>query len=328
MTANKHFKQLVRARAAATGESYSAARAHVLAAQRDVALNDPVAVAAHGRHGQTVTFTPDGTHVLSGGQDARVAILGAASGTVGGELLGHEKVVNAVAVLPNGRVAVSVSSDRTVRTWDLAGRSPLAVLEGHRDAVIALAVSPDGTHAVTGGYDGRLRWWDLRAGVCEQEVRSELRRIAAVAFTPDGAAIVESGQGPLAAVRDAGSGEVVATIDSGSPGVVGLAVAPDGAMVALGGYDGSVTLWETATWDRVRELVVGEPVHAVAFSRSGQLVAVASKGRVSLWGAEGDEPLAAVALPITGVYAVAFSPDGRRLAQTGADGKVRIWSLR
>jgi WD40 repeat protein len=33
-------------------------------------------------------------------------------------------------------------------------------------------------------------------------------------------------------------------------------------------------------------------------------------------------------LPVTGVYALAFSPDTRRLAQTGADGKVRIRTLR
>ena len=33
-------------------------------------------------------------------------------------------------------------------------------------------------------------------------------------------------------------------------------------------------------------------------------------------------------LPIDAVYALAISTDGRRLAQTGADGKIRVWMLR
>ena len=51
-------------------------------------------------------------------------------------------------------------------------------------------------------------------------------------------------------------------------------------------------------------------------------------GRVVVWACDRDDPIAETTLPITGVYALAFSPDARRLAQTGADGKVRIWNLR
>jgi len=161
MTANKHLKHVVRARMAETGEPYSAARDRMLAAQTDLTLTDPVVLDVHGRHGQAVAFTPDGTSVLSGGQDARIAIANAAAGSVEGDLVGHDKVVNAVAVARDATTVVSASSDRTVRVWDLPVRSQVAELRGHRDAVVALDLAPHGRRAITGGYDGQVRVWDL-----------------------------------------------------------------------------------------------------------------------------------------------------------------------
>lgn len=323
MTADKHLKQLVRARMAATGEPYATARARLRDAETHIALADPLVVDVHGRHGQTVTFTPDGTRVLSGGQDAQIAIIDAASGAVEGRLVGHSKVVNAVAVPADARTVVSVSSDQTVRTWDCATRSPRMVMTGHRNAVVALDLSPDGHEAVTGGYDGVVRRWDLARGTCLHEAGSDLTRIAAVVYTPDGLLTVESGQGPIAYVREVASGRVIAQLDCGSPAVTGLAVAPDGAMVATAGYDGTVILWACDDWEPVRRLAAGNRAGALCFSQSGQLLAAAAAGRITAWSSDSTEPVAMTDLPITGVYGLAISADGRRLAQTGADGKVR-----
>ncbi len=99
--------------------------------------------------------------MYSGGQDARIAVTDPRTGKLAGEFLGHEKVVDALAIDPSGSRVVSVSSDRTVRSWDVAGQRQITVLEGNKDAVVALALTPDGSQAVTGGYDGRLRRWGL-----------------------------------------------------------------------------------------------------------------------------------------------------------------------
>lgn len=327
MTTSKHFKHLVRARMDTTGESYTSAAAQVSEALTDVHLDEPITCEVHGKHGQSVAFSPDGTRLLSGGQDARIAILDPRTGETTGELVGHGKVVNAVATHPDGRTVVSVSSDRTVRIWDLETHQQTAILEGHTDAVIALALSPDGARAMTGGYDGRIRTWNLDGGDCLDERRSPLRRIAAVAVTPDGTHSLEAGQGPLVVVRDL-DGEVVTELDTGAAGVIGLAVAPDGGLLATAGYDGTVGLWACDSWEPVRELAAGDRVNAVAFSPGGLLLVAAVAGRIVLWSHRHDDPIASFELPIKGVYALAFSPDTRRLAQTGADGKVRIFHLR
>lgn len=328
MTAEKHFKRLVRARMDEAGLTYSQARTALLAEQRSIDLSEPLTVDVHGRHGQVVTFTPDGSRLLSGGQDARIHVLDPASGELTGSLVGHEQVVNDLALTPDGRRLVSVSSDRSVRLWDVARQQQERVLTGHRDAVVTVSIAPDGATALTSGYDGRILGWDLSDGSLVSEVKSSLRRVGALRHTPDGRHVVEAGQGSAVLVRDSTTGEVVQELDSGSAGVVGLAVSPDGRIIATGGSDGAICLWATDDFSLIRRMTVGSTVGALAISRSGQLLGAAGGGRVSLWSFDSEEAVTSTQLPIKGVYALCFSPDGRRLAQTGADGKVRIWRLR
>ena len=328
MTAQKHFKRLVRARMEEAGLTYSEARAGLLAEQQSVEFNEPLTIDVHGRHGQVVAFTPDGSRLLSGGQDARIHLLDPTTGSIIGSLVGHEQVVNDLALTPDGRRLVSVSSDRSVRLWDVARQRQEAVLTGHREAVVTVSVAPDGATALTSGYDGRILGWDLSDGSPVSEVKSPLRRVGALRHTPDGRYVVEAGQGSAVLVRDTGTSEVVQELDSGSAGVVGLAVSPDGRIIATGGYDGTVGLWSTDDFSLVRRIPTGTTVSALAISRSGQLLGAAGGGWVSLWSFDSEERVASTQLPIKGVYGLCFSPDGRRLAQTGADGKVRIWRLR
>lgn len=327
MTANKHLKQLVRARMAKTGESYTAARRHVTGAAGTIALTPSFVLAAHGRHGQTVTFGADGALLASGGQDAAVRLWHASDGSAAFALEGHDQVVNDVVLLDGHDMAVSASSDRTVRVWDLPSRALRAVLEGHRGAITTLAALPDQPAVVSAGYDSRLRWWDVAAGDCRREVRSPLHRIADLAVVPAAGQLLEAGSGSTVVVHDLDTGEEVDHVDSGSPAVSGLAVSPGGDVVATVGFDGAVALWAVPGWELLRRFEVGARASAVDISADGKLLAVAWDHHVGVWTLDSDTPADTAKLPITGVYAVAFSPDGRQLAQTGADGKVRCWRL-
>jgi WD40 repeat protein len=111
------------------------------------------------------------------------------------------------------------------------------------------------------------------------------------------------------------------------PGILGLAVSPDGMLLACATSNGTVILWDTTSSEIIRRIDLHGAAQAVTISDDGTLVAAAWDHAIGIWSIQGEHPVATCDLTIKGIYALAFDHRGSRLAQTGADGKVRIWDL-
>jgi WD40 repeat protein len=222
-------------------------------------------------------------------------------------------VAFAVARVPGtGRVFFG-GSDFKVYEADLAAaKFESAALYSHASYVTSLALA--GPRLVSGGYDGKLTWWDPAAK------------------------------------------KAVRTLDAHAKWVRRVVASPDGKRVASVADDMACKVWDAETGDLVHDLrghAERTPHHfpsmlyAVAFSADGSRLATADKvGHVVVWDARTGKPLAAVESPgmytwdpvqrrhsIGGARAVAFSPDGSRLAVGGIgkignidhlDGKARV----
>ncbi|WP_426750384.1 WD40 repeat domain-containing protein [Myxococcus sp. Y35] len=112
--------------------------------------------------------------------------------------------------------------------------------------------------------------------------------------------------------------------------VLALAFSPDGKLLASGGYDAVVRVWDVKSGARVAELKGHEAeVHAVAFSPDGRWLAAAGRpGALWLWDWQQGRRVALLAGHTDVVRGLAFSPDGERLASAGLDRTVRVWNVR
>ncbi|MGH8906520.1 MAG: cytochrome D1 domain-containing protein [Egibacteraceae bacterium] len=104
---------------------------------------------------------------------------------------------------------------------------------------------------------------------------------------------------------------------------------PDGRLLATGGGEGAVILWDAAQRTRLDTLTGHtDRVSSVAFSPDGRVLATGGgNGEVLLWDVAQRTQLDTLTGHTSVVVSIAFSPDGRTLAAAGADGTVIIWDM-
>ncbi|MDB5507794.1 MAG: cytochrome c family protein [Hyphomicrobiales bacterium] len=237
------------------------------------------------------------------------------------ELRGHGGPVRAIAVAPDGKFALTGSFDQSAILWSLEQGVALAVLRVHEGAVNAVAALPDGRFA-SGAEDGRIAIWS-RSDLTKPETIMEVHSgpIVALAVAPDGGSIASaSWDSTLRITRLAGGQSRAFTGHQGN--VNGVVFSPDGRMLLSAGYDATLRLWplDGATPRIVR---MNAPLNALAISSRGEVAAGGSDGSVFLLGPDGSllETIQAAEAP---VIALAFSPDGSRLAAASPRGAVAV----
>ena len=107
------------------------------------------------------------------------------------------------------------------------------------------------------------------------------------------------------------------------------ALSPDGKILATGGYDNAIKLWNVASGKELRTLDGHNgAVFELAFRPDGKVLASASGDRtVKLWNVATGERLDTLKESHKELYSLAFSPDGTRLAAAGVDNRIRVWQV-
>ena len=285
-------------------------------------MAEPIAVLdAHGKHAQRAVFTPDGETLVTCGQDARIRLWKVPSFAPDGAFEGHAASVNTLSFSADGSLLASGSSDGTVRIWSFPGGRELDVLDGQLTA----AVSPTGGFA-TISTKARAVLWD---GNYDEVATLPLldRRLFSLAFTADGAALLVAGTGRVHRVDVKGRAKA-GEYPGHQTAIASMALSADGTFLATTGAEGTLRLRRVAGGDELFAVRLGRPgVMQVAISPDGSSLAVSIDFAIQIRSAVDGVLLSTIDVPIKGVYGLGFSPDGRMLANAGADGRVRIWAL-
>jgi WD40 repeat protein len=202
-------------------------------------------------------------------------------------------------------------------------------LKGHRGGIRCVAFSPVGSRIASASLDGTAVVWDTASGQPVLTIKGHAGSVSGVAFSPDGKRLATASSDRTVKVWDAGTGTELQVLKGHARPVWCVAFAPDGKRLASGSFDHTVKLWDAATG---REILTSkahaDPVTCVTFSHDGKWLASASRdGTTLIW----DPDSGKARRRLQGhapIWSVAFSPDGKSLASTGAgrNGTVTLWN--
>jgi WD40 repeat protein len=279
-----------------------------------------------------LAFSPDGSLLLTAGQDTSVRVWSLEDGEQVAEAYEHFSYVKGAAFTES--LMATTSWDQSLIFWSLAENgelTPESTIGGFGAVVEQLAVSPDGSRVAFGVGDGRVRIADAATGAVQYELAVGSLRVTALAYSPDGAQIAAAGGFPAsgALIWDVATG--TQTTEIAHPGVVtALAYSPDSMVLAVGGEDGVVTLWQDG--NQIASLELEDWVTDLAFTPDGAILAATRQdGIMTLWDVtDPAAPDMAVALVAAdgAINALAVSPDGAQIATASEDGGIRLWQVK
>ncbi|PIG80477.1 hypothetical protein AARAC_001624 [Aspergillus arachidicola] len=239
----------------------------------DLFVKGGKAATGHEKEVSMIRFSPDGTMVVTGSDDATLKIWDPL-GTCKQTLTGHTKRVFSVVFPPDGKCFASGSWDGTVRLWDTATGAPGQTLGQLPEAVKQVTFSPDGT-LLAATTSSTVKVWDVTTGGCRQTVEDSSDIFLSATISQNNAILVTGGYDAGLRLWDLETGDHKQKMGKA---IVSVAISPDCQTVAGGNFDREVKIWVLSAASDP-QVIRSEDVRSpsLRFSNDGQYLQVAQR---------------------------------------------------
>ncbi len=206
----------------------------------------------------------------------------------------HNKPINTIAIFTNGQYLISGDEGGTVAVWNLTSQQPMAIYRTN-NSILTVAASSNHSQIASGDKDRKI----------------QLRRKESIGNS------VQELHGDFS------------NLDSHNGFVYTVQFSPDGKILASGGADRKIKLWNTDTGKIIYTLDGHQDVvTAIQFMPNGKILIGAGADRtIRFWDLEHKQLLKTIEAHEQKIHALAISQDGKIIISSSSDRSVQIRQL-
>ena len=288
-----------------------------------------------------VEYSPDGSLIASGSEDATVRIWNSSDGSLVHKLIGHKEIVNDLSFSPDGTILASASNDGSVRFWDVGGGNLIRTIDPLIDRVYNVEFSPDGNLIAIGGHKCFIELRHVNSGIfrrslpqpkCVERYQGMVSSWG-IDFTSDGEEIITGDGRPCCggSIQRWEVGEYIppTLLEGYQLRTRDIDISPDDSTLTVA-FIGSPVFWlMDAENGSLLETFTGHTyrVNSVVFSPDGNLVASGSRDKtIGLWSLDGTL-ISNLETHTGAINSIAFSPNGNALASASDDKTIILWGV-
>ena len=260
---------------------------------------------AHEKDVSCVVFSSE-EELISGSYDGKIKIWNLRTQevkwTLPQEELGpNPYAIESMSLSPNGEyLFINSYESQQIRIWYLPkDRKLVGSLSKHKDGVMCLAMSPNSPMLVSGGKDGKVYFW----------------------------AVPSKDNQPYQYYEDWKSFPESESLEQHSDWVTSLAISPNNEVVASGGKDGEIYLWNLNSGTFIKKLEKhSKAVLSLAFSPDSQTLASASYSQtIKIHDWRESNVIQTLETYPNYTQCLVFSQHSQRLFSSNSQGNICTW---
>jgi WD40 repeat protein len=292
------------------------------------ATPDRAVLLGHTDHVTRLSYSPDGTRVVTASDDNTARIWAADTGVEIAVLDGHTGNLFTAVFSPDGERVLTASDDGTARIWDADTGDPIKELDDHRTSVRSAYYSPDGSQIVTGSLDNTAIIWDAKSGEKRIVLSGHTDGVYSAVFSPDGRHVLTASGDHTARIWDAATGASLGVLTGHTSRVFNATYSPKGDRVLTVSDDRTARLWDAATGAQLKVFNYVDVPESATFGPDGERIVTTGRDQMArMWDANTGKQIRIFAGHTNIVWSAAFSPDGRELATASKDKTARLWDV-
>jgi len=168
---------------------------------------------------------------------------------------GHSDTVFGASFSPDGKLLATGGADKFVKVFEIPSGKFVKSFEGHTHHVLDVGWTPDGKKLASASADNFIKIWDYEKGEKLRDIQGHTKQVTRLVFIGKTPTFLAASGDTSVKIWSAENGNATKTFSDGKDFIYAVAASADGTIVAAGGEEGIIRLYNGTSGALVKAML-------------------------------------------------------------------------